>query len=251
VLRAWGVSPPRSPHYLIPLSGRPTQNTLTDGSPRKGTIAPGENHPSEAPKHPRDTLSSSHSTQRRDRDGVVVADGGTSGAAARFPPVWVWVGWAGKAAAWDIAHPRQCPGHKRGRGRRVKRRTIVAVEVVAGLGVPRRALCSPVVPSGQAHAKHAHRWIPPERYQCPMREPPEQGPQTHPGFPHWRRGRHWWLDTGAGHPPTTITTSPPPPPPPPLDIIYMTLEIGSGQAGARDNVGGAYGGPSTGRRIRR
>ena len=37
---------------------------------------------------------------------MVVTDGGTSGAPTRFPPVCVWLGWAGKAAAWDTAHPR-------------------------------------------------------------------------------------------------------------------------------------------------
>ena len=78
---------PRSLHCLDPFPGRPTQNTLPDGSPRKRTIAPEENHPSEAPNHPRDTLSPSCSVQRRDRDGVVVTDGGTSGAPTRFPPV--------------------------------------------------------------------------------------------------------------------------------------------------------------------
>ena len=204
--------PPRSLHCLDPFPGRPTQNTLTDGSPRKGTIAPGENHPSEAPKHPRDTLSSSYSAQRRDRDGVVVTDGGTSGAPTRFPPVCVWLGWAGKAAAWDVAHPRQCPGHKRGRGRRVKRRTIVAIEGVAGVGAPRRALCGAVIPFRAGPRKTRSPMDPPGKGQCPIGEPPEPGPQTPPGFPHWRRGRHWWLDAGAGHPPTTITTLPPPSP---------------------------------------
>jgi len=33
-------------------SGRPAQNTPIDGPPRKGTIAPWENHPSQGPKHP-------------------------------------------------------------------------------------------------------------------------------------------------------------------------------------------------------
>jgi hypothetical protein len=32
-------------------------------------------------------------------------DGGTSGAPTHFPPVCVWLSWAGKAAAWDIARP--------------------------------------------------------------------------------------------------------------------------------------------------
>ena len=163
-----GGVPPRSPHYLIPLSGRPTQNTLTDGSPRKRTIAPGENLPSQAPKHPRDTLSSSYSAQRRDRDGVVVTDGGTSGAPTRFPPVCVWLGWAGKAAAWDIAHPRQCPGHKRGRGRRVKRRTIVGIEGVAGAGAPHPSLCGAVGPFRAG----------PRKTRSPM-DPPGKGPLPH------------------------------------------------------------------------
>ena len=92
---------------------------------------PGGEPPERGPQKSRDTLSPSCSVQRRDRDGVVT-DGGTSGTPTRFYPVWVWVGWVGKAAAWDIAHPREHPRHKRGRGRRVKRMTIVAIEGVAG-----------------------------------------------------------------------------------------------------------------------
>jgi len=164
-----GGVPPRSPHYLIPLSGGPTQNTLTDGSPRQGTIAPGENLPGEAPKHPRGTLSSSCSVQRRDRDGVVVTDGGTSGTPTRFHPVWVWVGWAGKAAAWDIAHPRQCPGHKRGRGGRVKMRTIVAIEGVAGAGVPHPSLCGAVMPFRAGPRKTRAPMDPPGKASVPHR----------------------------------------------------------------------------------
>ena len=66
------------------------------------------------------------------RDGVTVTSNGPGGTPARFPPVWVWVGWAGKEAARHIAHPREHPGHKRGRGRRVKRRSVIAIEGVAG-----------------------------------------------------------------------------------------------------------------------
>ena len=141
---------------------------LTDGSPRKGTIAPGGNHPSEGPKHPRDPLSSSCSVQRRDRDGVVVTGNGPRGTPTRFSPVWVWVGWAGKAAAWDIAHPRQHPGHKRGRGRRVKRRAIVGIEGVAGAGAPHPSLCGAVGPFRAG----------PRKTRSPM-DPPGKGPLPH------------------------------------------------------------------------
>ena len=239
--------PPRSLHCRDPFPGRPTQNTLTDGSPRQGTIAPGENHPSEAPKLPRDTLSSSCSAQRRDRDGVVVTDGGTSGAPTRFPPVCVWLGWAGKAAAWDVAHPRQCPGHKRGRGRRVKRRTIVGIEGVAGAGESHRALCGAVVP-----------FLAGPRKTCPPMDPPAKEP-----VPHRRTTRARAPNTpriSALEVRATLVVGPrgwPSPhnhhhiAPPPPDVIHITLEIGSGRAGAQGNVEGAYPGAVTGRWIRR
>ena len=239
--------PPRSLHCRDPFPGRPTQNTLTDGSPRKGTIAPGENHPSEAPKHPRDTLSPSCSVQRRDRDGVVVTDGGTSGAPTRFPPVCVWLGWAGKAAAWDIAHPRQCPGHKRGRGRRVKRRTIVGIEGVAGAGAPHPSLCGEVVPFRAGPRKTRSPMDPPGKAPLPHRRTTRARAPNTPRISALEEratlvvGRRGWPSPHNHH-----HIAPPPP-----DIIYMTLEIGSGQAGARDNVRGAYGGPSTGRPWRR
>ena len=159
--------PPRSLHCRDPFPGRPTQNMLTDGSPRQGTIAPGENHPSEAPKLPRDTLSSSYSAQRRDRDGVVVTDGGTSGAPTRFPPVCVWLGWAGKAAAWDIAHPLEHPGQKRGRGRRVKGGLLSPFEGVAGAGASHRALCGAVNPFRAGPRKTRSPMDPPGKASLP------------------------------------------------------------------------------------
>ena len=209
---ALGGVPPRSLHYRDPFPGRPTQYVLTDGSRRKGTIAPGGNHPSEGPKHPGGTLSSSASALGRDRDGVVVTDGGTSGTPTLFPPVWVWVGWAGKAVARHMAHPLQHPGHKRERGRRVKGGPLLPLRVLHAWGCPVPLSAGECSPSGQAHANHSHRWISPDGEQCPIGEPPEPGPQTPPGVPCWRRGRHWSLDAGAGYPPTTITTLPPLPP---------------------------------------
>ena len=163
-----GPSLPALLHYRDSFPGRPTKNTLVDGSPRKRPIAPGENHPSEAPKLPRDTLSSSYSAQRRDRDGVVVTDGGTSGTPTLFPPVWVWVGWAGKAVARHMAHPLQHPGHKRGRGRRVKRRAIVGIEGVAGAGAPHPSLCGAVGPFRAG----------PRKTRSPM-DPPGKAPLPH------------------------------------------------------------------------
>ena len=56
------------------------------------------------------------SEEGRDRDGVC----GTSGTPTRFPPVCGCVVWAGKAAARHMAHPRQRPGHKRGRRKRYR-----------------------------------------------------------------------------------------------------------------------------------
>ena len=176
---ALGGIPPRSLHCRDPFPGRPTQYVLTDESPRKGSSAPWENLPSEGSKRPRHPLSSSSTAQRRDRDGVVVTDGGTSGTPARFSRVSGWVCWAGKAAAWDRAHPRRRPGHKRGRGRRVKRRSIVAFRVLRAWGHPVPLSAGECALFGQAHAKHAHRCIPPERAQCHA----SQGPKHPPGFP--------------------------------------------------------------------
>ena len=240
---ALGDIPPRSLHCRDLFPDRPTQHMLTDGSPRKRTIAPGKNHPSDGLKHPRGTLSSSCSVQRRDRDGVVVTDGGTSGTPTRFHPVWVWVGWAGKAAAWDIAHPRQCPGHKRGRGRRVKRRTVVGIEGVAGAGASHRALCGAVVPFRAG----------PRKTRPPM-DPPAKEPVPHERTTRARAPNTPRISALEERATLVVARRGWPSPhnhhhiaPPPLDIIHMTLEIGSGRAGARDNVGGAYGGPSTGR----
>ena len=166
---ALGDIPPRSLHCRDLFPDRPTQHMLTDGSPRKRTIAPGKNHPSDGPKHPRGTLSSSCSVQRRGRDGVAVTGNGPRVAPARFPPVCVWLGWAGKAAAWDIAHPRQCPGHKRGRGRRVKRRTIVGIEGVAGAGAPHPSLCGGVRPFRAGPRKTRSPMDPPGKGSVPHR----------------------------------------------------------------------------------
>ena len=63
--------------------------------------------------------------------------------------------------------------------------------------------------SGQAHAKHAHRWIPPQRNHCPIGEPPEPGPQTPPGFSQSSRGRQQAHGPRGWHPPTTIIAGPP------------------------------------------
>ena len=214
--------------------------------PPERNHCPGENHPSEGPKHPWGTLSSSSSAQRRDRDGVVVTDGGTSGTPTLFPPVWVWVGLAGKAAAWDVAHPRQCPGHKRGRGRRVKRRAIVGIEGVAGAGAPQPSLCGAVGPFRAG----------PRKTRSPM-DPPGKAP-----LPHRRTTRARAPNTpriSVLEERATLVVGPrgwPSPhnhhhiAPPPPDIIHITLEISSGRAGAQGNVEGAYAGASTGRWIR-
>ena len=100
---------------------------------------------------------------------------------------------------------------------------------------------------GQAHAKHAHRWIPPERAQCPAGEPPEPGSQTPPRVSVLEEratlvvGPRGWPSPHHHH---HIAS-------PHTHTVHTTLEIGSGRAGARDNLGGAHGGPSTGRPWRR
>ena len=168
-------------------------------------------------------------------------------APARFPPVCVWVGWAGKAAARHVAHPRRCLRHKRGRGRRVKRRTIVAIEGVAGAGASHRALCGGVNPFRAGPRKTRSPMDPPGKGSVPHRRTTRARAPNTPRISALEEratlvvGRRGWPSPHNHHHIAPI----------PLDIIYMTLEIGSGQAGARDNVGGAYGGPSTGRRTRR
>ena len=52
-------------------------------------------------------------SRQMSRDGVTVMGNGPRGTPTRFSPVWVWVVWAGKAAARHAAHPREHPGHKR------------------------------------------------------------------------------------------------------------------------------------------
>ena len=50
--------------------------------------------------------------------------------------------------------------------------------VLRGWGGPVPLSAGECSPSGQAHANHSHRWIPPDGEQCPIGEPPEPGPQT-------------------------------------------------------------------------
>ena len=92
-------------------------------------------------------------------------DGGTSGTPTRFPPGVCGWGWAGKAVAQHMAHPRQRPGHNRPGKTEEGQKWSVPVEGVAGLGVSRPALCaiaclfragppktrSPMDPPGKRH----------------------------------------------------------------------------------------------------
>ena len=155
--------------------------------------------------------------------------------------------WAGKAAAWDVAHPRQCPGHKRGRGRRVKRRTIVGVEGVAGAGAPHPSLCGAVIPFRAGPRKTRSPMDPPGKGSVPHRRTTRARAPNTPRISALEEratlvvARRGWPSPHNHH-----HIAPPPP-----GIIHITLEIGSGRAGARDNVGGAYAGVSTGRRRRR
>ena len=145
------------------------------------------------------------------------------------------------------AHPRQCPGHKRGRGRREKRRTVVGIEGVAGAGAPHPSLCGGVRPFRAGPRKTRSPMDPPGKASLPHRRTTRARAPNTPrssvleGRATLVVGRRGWPSPHNHH---HIA-------PPPLDIIYMTLEIGSGRAGARDDVGGAYGGPSTGRPWRR
>ena len=220
---------------------------LTDGSRRKGTIAPGGNHPSEGPKHPGGTLSSSASALGRDRDGVVVTDGGTSWTPTLFPPVWVWVGWAGKAVARHMAHPLQHPGHKRERGRRVKGGLLSLFEGVAGLGASRPALCGGVFPIRAGPRKSISPMDPPGWGTVPHRRTTRaRAPNTPRSSVLEERATLVVGPRGWPSPHNHHHIAPPPP-----DVIHITLEIGSGRAGAQRNVGGAHAGASTGRWIRR
>ena len=177
---------PRSLHCRVPFSGRPTQNTLTDGSPRKGHIAPWENHPSQGPKHPRDPLSSAASAQSGGRDGVTVTGNGSRGTPARFPPgVSVGgLGWESSGAACSA--PAWTPGgHKRGRWGRVKRRTVIAIEGVGncGLGGARsRSLRGSGPFSGQALENTLTDGSPGKGTIAPWENHPSQGHKHPPDF---------------------------------------------------------------------
>ena len=220
---------------------------LTDGPPRKGTIAPGEIHRARAPNIPGAYFPHPRVHRGRDRDGVVVTDGGTSGTPTLFPPVWVGVGWAGKAVARHVAHPLQHPGHKRERGRRVKGGLLSLFEGVAGLGASRRALCGGVVPIRAGPRKSFSPMDPPGWEQLPHRRTTRaRAPNTPRGSVLEERATLLVGPRGWPSPHNHHHIAPPPP-----NIIHITLEIGSGRAGAQGNVEGAYAGASTGRWIRR
>ena len=121
-------------------------------------------------------------------------------------------------------------------------RTIVAIEGVAGAGVPHPSLCGAVGPFRAGPRKTRSPMDPPGKASVP------HGRTTRARAPNTPRisaleeratlmvARRGWPSPHNHHHIAPL----------PLDIIYMTLEIGSGRAGARDDVGGAYGGPSTG-----
>ena len=178
---------------------------------------------------------------------MTVTGNGPRGTPTRFSPVWVWVGWAGKAAAWDIAHPRQHPGHKRGRGRRVKRRAIVGIEGVAGAGAPHPSLCGAVGPFRAGPRKTRSPMDPPGKGSLPHRRTTRaRAPNTPRSSVLEERATLVVGRRGRLSPHNHHHIAPPPP-----DVIHITLEIGSGRAGAQGNVEGAYAGASTGRWIRR
>ena len=109
------------------------------------------------------------------------------------------MGWAGKAAARHMTHPRQRPGHKR--GRREECGKCWCIHRVRARAHPIPLSAGNVSLLGQAHAKHAHQWILPERDTCPIREPPDPGLQTlhRLGVP--REGDIDACAKRAGHPP--------------------------------------------------
>ena len=148
-----------------------------------------------------------------------------------------------------LPEPPPDTGHNRGRSRGSKgaKRGLFQFEVLRAWGVSLPALCAVVIPFRAGPRK-----------TCPPMDPPAKEPVPHrrttraraPNTPRISVleeratlvvGRRGWPCPHNHH-----HIAPPPP-----DIIHITLEIGSGRAGARDNVGGAYGGPSTGRPWRR
>ena len=184
--------PPRSLHSRDPFPDRPTQNMITDGSPRKRPITPVENHPSaRAPHFP-------HPQCTEGQDGGGVTAGGTSGTPTRFPPVWMRVGWAGKAAARHIAHPGQHPGHNRGRGRRVKGGVLLPFGSCGLRGIPSRSLRNRGPFSGRPTQNTLTDGPPRKRPIAPLENRPSQGPKHPSDFRVGGEGDR--LDPGAGHP---------------------------------------------------
>ena len=227
MLRAWGESLPALCTVVIPFPGRPTQNTLTDGSPREGTIAPGENHPSEVPKHPRDTLP--HPQVHRGGTGM----GWWGRASAPADPdtlsPGVGVGRFGRESCGAArSAPASTPGAQTWKRKEGQRGTVVAIRGCHGFGgIPSRSLRG----SGPFRAgprKTRSPIDPPGKEPLPHSRTTRRGPQTPSRFKYSSRGRHWCLDPGAGHPPTTITrfvglsvtTVPPPPPPIPCRLTH-------------------------------
>ena len=116
------------------------------------------------------------------------------------------------------------------------------IEGVARLGASRRALCGAVIPFRAGPRKTRSPMDPPGKESLP------HGRTTRARAPNTPRisvleeratlvvGPRGWPSPHNHH-----HIAPPPP-----DIIHTTLEIGSGRAGARDNVGGAYAGVATG-----
>ena len=143
--------------------------------------------------------------------------------------------------------PALTPGAQTRKRKEGQRRSVVAIEGVAGVGASHPSLCGGVGPCRAG----------PRKIRSPM-DPSGKAP-----LPHGRTTRARVPNTPRSsvlEERATLVVGPrgwPSPhnhhhiAPPPPNIIHVTLEIGSGRAGAQDNVGGAHGGPSTGRPWRR
>ena len=163
-------------------------------------------------------------------------------------PPGVGVGGLGRESSGAAyGAPASTPGAQTRKRKEGQRRTIVAIEGAARLGLPRPALCGGVFPIRAGPRKSFSPMDLPGWGTVPHRRTTRaRAPNTPRSSVLEERATLVVGRRGRLSPHNHHHIAPPPP-----DVIHITLEIGSGRAGAQGNVEGAYAGASTGCWIRR